>query len=132
MLGIVLQAGQGCEGPIVHVPLTGADQTGDPEFDGLCGRAATGPLLELLQSPVEQDADWLAGRLPGERLVDGLLPEFHAHDANGGIGHQLGQADELEIQCAEGGIGVLDGRRDEAVDEVGIVVACPVKQGRNR
>lgn len=81
---------------------------------------------------MEQDADWLAGRLPGERLVDGLLPELHAHDANGGIGHQLGQTDELEVQCAEGGIGVLDGRRDEAVDEVGIVVAGPVIRGRSR
>lgn len=81
---------------------------------------------------MEQDADWLAGRLPGERPVDGLLPEFHAHDANGGIGHQLGQADELEIQCAEGGISVLDGRRDEAVDEVSIVVAGPVIRGRSR
>lgn len=74
---------------------------------------------------MEQDADWLARRLPGKRLVDRFVPEFHAHDANGGIGHHLGQPDELEVECAEGGVCVLDGRRHEAADEVSIVVACP-------
>lgn len=124
MLGIVLQAGQGCEGPIVHVPLARAHQARDPEFDGLVGRA-TGPLVQRLQAPVEQDADWLAWRLPGERLIDGLLPELDAHDANGGIRHHLGQPDELEVQCAERSVRVLDGWRHEPSDEVSIVIACP-------
>jgi hypothetical protein len=56
------------------------------------------------------------------------LPELHAHDADGGIGHHFGQPDELEIQCAEGGVGVLNGRRDEPSDEVSVVVACSVNR----
>lgn len=107
------------------MPLPRPDKARDPEFDRLCRRRAAGPLGELLQRLVEQDADWLARRLPGKRLVDRFVPEFHAHDANGRVGHHLGQPDELEVECAEGGVCVLDGRRHEAADEVSIVVACP-------
>jgi hypothetical protein len=73
---------------------------------------------------VEEDADGLARRAPGEGVVDGFLPELGAQRADGRVGDELGEADEFEVEGAEGGVGVLRWGGDEAADEVRVVVAC--------
>lgn len=73
---------------------------------------------------MQEDADGLAGGTAREGLVEGVLPELHAQGPNRGVRDELGEADELQVEGAEGGVGVLDGVGDEAADEVRIVVAC--------
>lgn len=76
---------------------------------------------------MQEDAYGLAGRGAGERLVQGLLPELYAQGADGGGGDDVGEADELEVEGAEGGVRVLDRGRDEAPQQVRVVVAGPFK-----
>ena len=102
------------------------DEARQPEANRLVGLTTAHPRLQVLQALVQQYADGFAGRSAGESVVERLLPELHAQGADGRVRDKLGEADELEVEGAEGGIGILDGRGDEAADEMCIIVTRSV------
>lgn len=98
------------------------DQSRDPELDRLLLRGPCS-FLQLVQSLVEKDAYRFARRTACKGVVDGLLPELEAQGANRRVRDELGEPDQLEVQRAQGGVGISNGPRDESTDEVRIIVA---------
>ena len=92
-----------------------------PELDR-AGGAVGRELRELAQDIVQEDHYGLLGGPPSEGVVHGIAPELHTHLADGRVRDELGEAHKLEVEGAEGVIGILSGFRNEVANQVRVII----------
>lgn len=123
ILGIVFQGSQARKGLVFHMAFSRGDKAQEPELERAC--AAPRPCCKLCDCVVQEDGNGLSRWVAGKGAVDRVTPELHPKAAYGGVGHCLGQASELEVQCPEGIVGILSWPGDEVADEICLVVSMP-------
>ena len=53
-----------------------------------------------------------------ERAADIVAPELHAHGAHGGVADAVGNAGDIDVEGADGKVGVPRRGRDECLEDV--------------
>ena len=66
----------------------------------------------------EEDGDGLFGGRAREGLGDGVAPELHAHHADGGGAGGVGHAGDVDVEGADGEVGIAGGGGDEGLEDV--------------
>jgi hypothetical protein len=76
----------------------------------------------------EQDGHGLFGRRTREGFCDGVAPELHAHHAHGGGAGGVGDAGDVDVEGADGEVGIARGLGYEGLEDVrgGVVGANEV------
>ena len=66
----------------------------------------------------EEDGDGLLWRCAGKGFVDVVSPELHTHGTNGGVGDGVGDASYVDVECADGEVGVSRSWGNERLESV--------------
>lgn len=132
VLGVALQRLQRRVRGVPQVLLAGVDDAVEPvpAQPGFPPRAG----VQVLGGVGEQDGDGLFRRRAREGFGDGVAPELHAHHAHGGGAGGVRDAGDVDVEGADGEVGIARGVGYEGLedvrgrvvgaDEVGAVGSC--------
>ncbi len=74
---------------------------------------------------VQKDGYGLFGGSIGEGAAQVVAPELHSQGPNCGVGDQIGDARELDVERPDGEVSVSGGGGDESLEGVGWGVELP-------
>ena len=76
-------------------------------------------LMQLFGSVCKKDGYRLLRRRAGKRFRHGVAPELHAHHANGGGARCVGDKGDVDVEGADGEVGIAGRGWDEGLEDVG-------------
>ena len=79
---------------------------------------AVGAVVQVLSSVRKQDGNRLFWRRAGERFRHRVPPELHAHHADGGCACCVCHAGDVDVEGADGEVGIAGGLGDEGLEDV--------------
>lgn len=116
VLGVALERVEGRVRRVAEVLLARVDDAVEPVLAEPA--LALGAGVQARGGVGEQDGDGFLGGRAGQRFGDGVAPELHAHHADGRRAGRVGHAGDVDVEGADGEVGIARRLRDEGLQDV--------------